>query len=90
VRPLLGPLGHGPYVDSHPEPEPQYSRWRAGTTTFGPVGRLLITVVVAFFGWLTYASFRAIDGPLVIADVGAYSAAAFFILRHVWKRDRGA
>jgi len=73
-----------------PDPLPVYSRWRAGPTSFGPVGRISITLVVGFFGWVTFYAFRFVDGPLVIGDVGIYAVGAFFVLRHVWKRDRVA
>ena len=72
------------------EPTPQYSRWRAGPTTFGPVGRISITLVVAAVGVLVFFVFRIVDGPIVVADVGIYGVGAFFLLRHVWKRERVA
>src|SRR5689334_8470388 len=72
------------------EPIPEYSRWRAGPTTFGPVGRISITVVVAAIGFLVFWVFRLVDGPLVIADVGIYGVGAYFLLRNVWRRERVA
>ena len=47
-------------------------------------------MAVAFFGWIIFYVFRVVDGPLVIADVGVYAGGAFFVLRHVWRRDRVA
>jgi len=96
----FAPVGHpdpGPglppgasQTDLDLDPSPRYSRWRSGPTTFGPVGRISITVAVAFFGWLVFTVFRFVDGPLVIADVGVYAVGTFFVLRHVWRRDRVA
>ena len=54
------------------------------------MGRVSITMAVAFFGWIIFYIFRLVDGPLVIADVGVYAVGAFFVLRHVWRRDRVA
>src|SRR5438874_13265160 len=36
---------------------PQYSRWQAGPTTFGPVGRVLATILILSFGPWTGVSF---------------------------------
>lgn len=89
-EPGTGPPPGATQSDLDPDPPPQYSRWRSGATTFGPVGRISITVVLALLGWVIFYVFRFVDGPLVIADVGVYGVAAFFILRHVWRRDRVA
>ena len=35
--------------------------------------------MLALFGWLIFYVFRFVDGPLVIADVGIYGVAAFFV-----------
>ncbi len=85
-QPTPAPPSHADDV----EPLPQYSRWRAGPTTFGPVGRISITVVVAAIGWLVFWVFHFVDGPVVIADVGIYGVGAFFLLRNVWRRERVA
>jgi len=54
------------------------------------VGRISITLALAFFGWVTFYAFHFVDGPLVIADVAVYAVGAFFVLRHAWRRDRVA
>jgi len=69
-------------------PRQEFSRWREGTTTFGPVGRLTITAVlllVQVFWW-------TVVGPNGIVFVGvAYlttTGLSIWALAHVWKRDR--
>jgi hypothetical protein len=79
-------LAHGLQQDPDPIPLPRYSRWKAGATTFGPIGKILITTVVVGFGCLLFLAFKIVEGPMVIADVGVYSAGAAFLLRHVWRR----
>ena len=34
------------WIAEDPVPPPVYSRWRAGVTTFGPVGRIVSTIIV--------------------------------------------
>lgn len=67
---------------------PRYSRWRAGPNSLGPVARVAITLTLVAVGWLVFVAFRAVDGALVVADVGIYSAFAVWLLSHVWKRER--
>src|SRR5207249_2997077 len=64
------------------EPGPTYSRWRAGTTTFGPVGRILATLLVLLLGpWGAVSA-----GTIVILP--AWTAVAVIVLRQIWKRER--
>ena|SRR5438128_2003372 len=83
-----GPLARIPEVDPDPVPAPRYSRWKSGPTTYGPVLKVVITLVMALLGFVTWYMFRFIDGPVVVADVGVYAAIALWVLHHVWRRDR--
>lgn len=71
-------------------PEPRvYSRWKAGPTTFGPVGRILITLLVAaFFPWGSFVGFGSALGPLLLWYLMGYTFLATFVLRHVWRKGR--
>jgi len=66
-----------------------YSRWKAGPTTFGPVGRILITLLVAaFFPWGSFVGFGSALGPLLLWYLMGYTFLATFVLRHVWRKGR--
>jgi hypothetical protein len=71
-----------------PTPTPRTSRWRAGPTSFGPVGRILTTaVLLAFFPWwgmdgLTPAS------VLYLWFLMGWVMLASIVLRQVWRRER--
>ena len=84
--PTAGPLALGGARADDPLPLPRYSRWKAGATTFGPVGKILITAAVVGFGCLLFLAFRIVEGPMVIADVGGYAILAGLLLRQVWRR----
>jgi hypothetical protein len=83
---MVGPLALGSNRSEDPLPTPRYSRWKAGATTFGPVGKIFITGGLVGFGGLLFLAFRIVEGPMVIADVGAYAIVAGLLLRHVWRR----
>ncbi len=64
-----------------PKEEAPRSRWRAGVTTFGPVGRITITVLVLLLGpWTLNPVAIVIGWPM-------YLVFAILILRSTWKRD---
>jgi len=66
-------------------PEHRTSRWRAGPTTFGPVGRILITaLVLVLFPWHVLGDLD----PLVLWYALAYTLAATLVLRDTWRRER--
>ncbi len=66
-----------------------FSRWRAGPTTFGPVGRILVTLfVLAFFPWGGFVRFGSALGPLLLWYLLGYTFLATFVLRHVWRKER--
>jgi hypothetical protein len=86
-----GPAGATPSLPLwHPEsplPSERYSRWRGGSTTFGPVGRIVATVVVV---GLSISGFLVVRAAQFLGLTGwlAYDAVGLVILREVWKRDR--
>jgi len=66
-------------------PQHRTSRWRAGPTTFGPVGRILITaLLLALFPWSVFGNLD----PLVLWQAFGYTLAATLVLRHTWRRER--
>jgi len=86
-RPWAGPLALGkPDVDPDPNPPPIHSRWEAGTTTFGPRGRIALTALVILPGVLVTVLIpsRLI---LLLFDL-PFAIGALFVLRDVWRRDR--
>lgn len=70
---------------------PATSRWRAGATSFGPVGRLVATAIVILPVWWLY-------GANVVSLAFSYQIGYFFaaaawtifvvplVMRDVWKR----
>jgi hypothetical protein len=68
-------------------PPPVYSRWRAGPTTFGPVGRITITVLVLVaFPWGAIVALN----PFQLWYALGYTIFATYVLRSTWRRDRVA
>lgn len=66
-----------------PVAAPRTSRWRSGPTTFGPVGRILCTVIVGlFFPWWGLGQS---GNPLFIWALMGWLLAAGVVLRSVWK-----
>lgn len=77
----------GGYV-SAPTPTPRTSRWRAGATTFGPAGRIAITVVLlALFPWGGVGGLSAASALQLYFLLG-WAFLATLVLRHVWRRER--
>ncbi len=86
-----------------PQPERHeaiYSRWKGGPTSFGPVGRILMTLGVVAGLAIGEPMFRGLVLSSVGFDIpasgalGLYLAAAIpagiFLLTRVWKRARVA
>lgn len=64
-----------------PAPTPVYSRWRGGSTSFGPIGRIVATLLVVGIGVgllvgdaLSGIAWLVIAGPLALPSI--------------WKRER--
>ncbi len=72
-----------------PPPEPRTSRWRAGPTTLGPVGRIVSTLVLALFApWRGLVGFGSALGPLMLWYLLGYTLIAVVLLPHIWRRER--
>jgi len=64
-----------------PNEDAERSRWRAGVNTFGPVGRIVTTLlVIAFAPWTTNAVALIVLWPI-------YLVGAAIVLRATWKKD---
>jgi hypothetical protein len=77
------PLHRGDFVDtlrpSGPD-VPHWSRWEKGATSFGPVGRVVATLVVAA------CIVSSLMSAFFIGALGALLAGSI-LLRDIWKRD---
>ena len=75
----------GPRPHAVPQPpagaRPAYSRWASGPTSFGPVGRVLLTLLVLLVEYWLYRF--NILGFLVVTVL-----AVPLVLRDIWKRAR--
>jgi hypothetical protein len=68
-----------------PDDRPRTSRWRAGPTTFGPIGRLAITALVVLLG--PWSLLKGLSG-LGLWSLLGYSVLAVAVLKDVWRRER--
>jgi len=78
--------------------EPEFSRWRGGATSFGPIGRALLTLGVIVMLIVGYPILRGLiftvigmDIPgsgLILLYAVAAIPAAVYLLSRVWKRER--
>jgi hypothetical protein len=86
-RPWAGPLALGkPQEDPDPNPPPIYSRWEAGTTTFGPRGRIALTALILLSAVLV--TVLVPSGLILLLFDLPMAIGALFVLRDVWRRDR--
>jgi hypothetical protein len=82
--PVVGPDGQ--FRSTAPKPPGDLfseSRWRGGSMTFGPVGRVVLTFCI----FLPYPLFL-VNLPFGIVGVIVWSAIVPRALRDVWRRDR--
>jgi hypothetical protein len=71
-----------------PPDRPRSSRWRKGATTFGPVGRLVLTAfVLALAPWGGLAGFSTASSPLTLWWLLGWAVFASVVLRSVWRRE---
>jgi hypothetical protein len=63
-----------------PKEDAPRSRWRAGVTTFGPVGRIVITLVVVLLAPRS-------AGVMAVVLWPAYLTFAALVLHGTWKKD---
>jgi hypothetical protein len=78
--------------------EPGFSRWRGGATSFGPVGRILLTLGVLVMLIVGYPLLRGLIYSIIGLDIPGvglvvlYACAALpaggYMLNRVWKRER--
>jgi hypothetical protein len=77
---------------------PTYSRWRAGPTSFGPVGRIVLSVLAALLGVIGYPMSRGFILASVGFDVPGHgflllyaaiaAAAEVYLFTRIWRRAR--
>ena len=80
------------------ETHTEFSRWRGGATSFGPIGRTLLTLGVIVMLIIGYPLLRgliyAVGGVDIpgVGLIGLYACAALpagaYMLSRVWKRER--
>ena len=78
--------------------QPEFSRWRGGATSFGPIGRAFLTLGVVVLLVVGYPILRGLIFTVIGMDVPGnglivlYAAAAIpgaaYLLARVWKRER--
>lgn len=96
-----GPVTPGPAIPGHPGfvPRPeahepvQYSRWRAGPTSFGPLGRSLLSIGVVVLGVLGYFALLGNIGitPSVTSELLyalGYTPIAVWLWFRIWRPQR--
>lgn len=77
---------------------PEFSRWRGGATSFGPIGRVLLTLGVIVMLIVGYPLLRGLIFSIIGLDIPGfglvvlYTCAALpagaYVLNRVWKRER--
>ena len=82
------------------ETNTEVSRWRGGATSFGPIGRIIMTVGVLLLLAIAYPILRGLDfslGGMDVPGIGfllMYAVVAVpcgvYLLSRVWKRERVA
>jgi hypothetical protein len=97
-RPLGSSLSARMPGPKEPAHVPTFSRWRGGPTSFGPVGRIVLSVLAVLLGLIGYPMSRG----LILASVGfdvpghgymvMYAVIAAFaevyLFSRIWKRGR--
>jgi hypothetical protein len=78
--------------------EPEFSRWRGGAISFGPIGRAFLTLGVIVLLIVGYPILRGLiftvigmDAPgngLIVPYAAAAIPGAAYLLARVWKRER--
>ena len=94
---VVSPLGHR-LPPSDPAPVPVYSRWKAGPTSFGAAGRIMLTVLVLLGVVVGYPMSRGeilawigfdVPGTAFLIAYGVVAGAtALYLLTRIWKRAR--
>ena len=76
------------WMPEEPVPPPVYSRWHAGVTTFGPVGRILSTIIVVAPAVVWFFVMKAAGFVFGLTGFVGYCVVGVVVLRQIWKRDR--
>lgn len=84
-----GPLARsGLSQDPNPNAEPVYSRWEGGPLSFGPGGRIALTVLIVVGAFIGSGLFAPWGSPFAIVYWPIACAYCAFLLRAVWRRTR--
>jgi hypothetical protein len=84
-----GPLARSGHVrDPNPNPEPVYSRWEGGPLSFGPAGRIALTILIILGAFIGSGLFAPWGSPFAIVYWPIASAYCGFLLRAVWRKTR--
>jgi hypothetical protein len=84
-----GPLARSGHLqDPNPNPEPVYSRWEGGPLSFGPAGRIALTVLIVIGAFVGSGLFAPWGSPFAIVYWPIASAYCAFLLRFVWHKTR--
>ena len=97
-RAPVSPLVSARLPKHEPAPEPVYSRWKAGPTSFGAAGRITLTLLVLLGSVVGYPMSRGgifaavgmdVPGtPFLIAYAVVAGLTAIYLIARIWKRSR--
>jgi hypothetical protein len=71
-----------------PASEHVHSRWQGGPTTFGPVGRIIVTALIVLVGVGVTGALFAVAWPFALWFLLGWGLASGMVLRHTWQEER--
>ena len=84
-----GPLARsGQLEDPNPNPKPVYSRWEGGPLSFGPRGRIALTVLIVAGAFMGFGLFAPWGSPFALVYWPIASVYCGLLLRAVWRKTR--
>jgi len=84
-----GPLARsGQLDDPNPNPKPVYSRWEGGPLSFGPWGRVGLTVLIVAGAFVGFGLFAPWGSPFAIVYWPIAAVYNGFLLRAIWRKTR--
>lgn len=97
--PIKKGAGQAPAEKEEPAPwpiePPQYSAWRSGPYSFGPIGRSVLTGIMILLGVVVYLAAKIVGRhfgipglSLVLVFLGIYTVIAIIVLWGVWRPTR--
>lgn len=96
--PVGSPLAARLPAPQEPGHVPTYSRWRGGPTSFGPAGRVVLSVLALVLGVVGYPMTRGFilasvgfDVPgrgFVVMYIVIAVVAELYLFSRIWKRER--